>query len=222
MKRSLLLSVSSLLLAMLLGVSLCLPWFHLPILGWTVPAPAWNRAGLVCFALSGLLVIRAVAGWPFRWPVRIATPIALYYWWASLEAVKTWGAKNLAPAQLKLAAVNQTLSRLGGESVTVYEPALWRSLEPQHGWHLAGLSLFLIGLLSVLDGPRSLLCSACQTKAKESDHFCHCCGHTLTISPGCRNCGGKPHPQDTFCRHCGSKFEDRARENEIAPCPFID
>lgn len=204
---------------MVLGVAICLPWFQLPILGWTIPAPAWNKAGLACFALSGVLVMRTVAGWFFRWPVRMVTPVAFYYWWESLEAVKTWGAKHLAPAQLKLAPVNQTLSTLGGEGVTVYEPALWRSLEPQYGWHLAGLSLLSIGLLTAFDGPRSVVCSACQAKAKETDNFCHACGDTLTTSVGCRNCGGKPLVQDAYCRHCGDKFGALPRAEQLSSAP---
>jgi len=191
--------------ALTLSISLLIPWFRLPVLGWEIPAPAWNRAGLACLVLAGFHLLRAVGGPPFRWLVRIATLPALYFWWVSPEWAKAWGARHLAPAQLKLAPLNNALARLGGDTLELYKPPLWKTLEPQTGWYVAGGTLILTLLLTSFDGPNRLTCSSCKGTFTEDDRFCGECGEALKGGPHCGHCGEELNPNDKFCRRCGTE-----------------
>lgn len=204
--RATLFSLGHLLLATALGLTVFLPWFELPLLGWSVPAPAWNRAGLSFLLLTGLLMLRVVGGYPFRWVVRLALVPALLSWWKAPELVREWGGQTLAPLQLRLNAVNQTLSSLGAETITVYEPALWRTLAPGWGWKVAGLTLVAISLLTFFDGARRPTCSACRAETGETDHHCYACGESLGKLRYCSNCGSPETQGDTYCRCCGTRW----------------
>ena len=199
------LSLLSLFLASCLLLSLCLPWFELPILGWSVPAPAWNKAGLASATLSVFLFLRGVGGWKVRWMVRLALIPAAYCWWTSLVEVKAWGARHLGSAQLEFSSINSTLAKLGVETITIYDASKWRALQPTFGWYAAGLCMLLIALVTSLDGPRRRACSECTLPAQDSDRFCHGCGQTLQSSLGCRNCGAFMQDEDRFCRLCGAE-----------------
>jgi Double zinc ribbon len=208
MTRKRILGILFLLLGGLLTVSLCLPWFHLPLFSWSVPTPAWNYGGLACFCLACCCLLRGVGGSTFRWLLRLVVLPSWYFWWQSTQQMKAWGAANLAPAQLKLSTVNDTLARLGAETVSLYDPIAWKGLEPDSGWYLTGGCLAVVSILTLLDGPKFLACPGCRAKAGDSDSFCFSCGHSLKSSPGCRNCGSRIGPEDKFCRTCGSGLPD--------------
>ena len=159
-----------------------------------------------CLIVASFLYLRAIGGYPIRWLVRVAVPPALYFWWFSLEEMRSWGTQNLAPAQLKLSTVNGTLSKLGGTPVTIYEPALWRSLEPSWGWKAAGVCLALTALFAVLDGPRIPKCGSCGASGRDGESFCHECGEGFGPIHGCKNCGHKPGKGDSYCGRCSFKL----------------
>lgn len=192
-------------MAAALVVAVCLPWFELPLFGWKVPTPAWNRAGLACFVAACGLALRGVAGAGARWLVRALLPVAGYYWWTSLSLTRDWAAQSLGPIQLKLSPVNQALSKLGAEPVSVYEPSAWKALVPGPGWYASGAILLLSLLLTLLDGPWKRKCGTCQALVVEGDGFCHQCGEALSGTAKCGNCANRMKPDDKFCRACGQK-----------------
>lgn len=200
--------VAFLILATALTVAVCLPWFFLPILGWSIPVPAWSRAGAACLALAATLLLRTVGGYKFRWAIRLALLPSIYFWLTSAEAVKMWGAQHLGPAQLKLAKVNAALSTMGTETISLYEAPLWRNLEPQLGWHLTGVVFLATMLLTLMDGPVRRVCPCCQQEAWADDRFCRACGESLTESAGCPNCGSERDPSDKFCHSCGHEVKE--------------
>ncbi|MFA5504323.1 MAG: zinc ribbon domain-containing protein [Vulcanimicrobiota bacterium] len=202
MRFRLVLSLLAAFLGTALAVSVFLPWFHLPILGLSIPTPAWGKAGVACLAAASTLFLRALGGSALRWLVRPALIPAAYFWWTSLEQMQAWGARSLAPAQLKLATVNQGLGSLGGEPITLYEPALWRGLEPSYGWQVAGAILVLSALFTLFDGPRMPHCGSCNKRGREGDSFCFQCGQAFSEQPVCSNCGQTAIEGDAFCRHC--------------------
>lgn len=187
-----------------LAVSVFIPWFELPILGLSVPTPAWNKGGVACLVLASILYLRALGGFPLRWLVRLTVLPTAYFWWQSVEQMKSWGVKNLAPAQLKLSTVNSAMTKLGAERVTLYEPSLWKSLEPSYGWKAAGFLLLVTAVVTVLDGPRIRKCQSCGQKGRGGDSFCFQCGMALTDARLCGNCGGALQAGDSFCRHCAA------------------
>ena len=191
-----------------------MPWFELPILGLTVPTPAWNKGGVACLILASILYLRAIGGLPVRWLVRPAVLPAAYFWWQSVDQMKAWGARNLAPAQLKLSAVNSAMTKFGGERVNLYEPALWKGLKPSYGWKAAGILLLFTAVVTLLDGPRTPKCGACGKKGAEGDSFCFHCGKALAEAVVCRNCGEKLRQGDSFCRKCATPAHTSTRRKE--------
>jgi hypothetical protein len=208
MKRARAVGLLSLVSASLLFMAVCVPWFDIPVLGWQVPAPAFNRAGLACIALACVLLIRSIGGTIFRWGVRAGLLPSIYYWWHSLAEVKAWGAEYLATAQLKLSPVNQMLARMGTETITLYNAPEWRALEPTHGWYGAGGVLFFVLLLTAFDGTVKRHCLSCKAQTRENDSFCGGCGKALDSVPKCRNCGAGTESEDDFCRRCGQAQEE--------------
>lgn len=204
-------SVSA-LLGTLLAISVVLPWFELPILGYMLPAPAWSKAGIACFVLAALLFLRAVLGAPLRWLVRPALIPSVYLWWNSVQATRAWGAETLAPAQIKLVSVNRTLTTLGGDDIRLYDPALWKNLEPSFGWKFAGVVLFSIGVATLLDGSFRRKCQSCGTKGRDQDSFCCKCGQSLTQATVCGNCGETARDGDNYCRHCSKSLRLEAQD----------
>lgn len=190
----------------MLTVSVCLPWFQLPILGWQIPTPGWSRAGLACLLFASLFLFRMLTGYWARWLLRAAILPSLYFWFKAPAGVKAWAAYNLAPTQLKLAPVNQALSSLGGETISLYEPVLWRALQPQFGWYLAGASLGLALLYTLLDGPICRKCLGCAAELNSEDAFCASCGTVVGSWCGCTNCGHRGESTDRFCRRCGQEM----------------
>lgn len=195
------------LLCLPLGFALCasvaLPWFHLPILGQSVPAPAWNSLGLGLLLLGGLHLLRAFNAPGVVWAIRILLPWALYRWWTIEEAYRLWGKSMLASLQLRFTTINQALTTLGLDGISVFDASLWREMQPGWGWKLAGLSLFLSVLITLLDWPSRTRCPACRVKVQPEDPFCHGCGCRFPEVPGCSGCGRRPARGDKFCRSCG-------------------
>ena len=189
---------------------ICLPWFRIPVFEWSIPTPAWNRAGLACFALACLLMLRSIGGAAFRWPIRVLVFPAAYFCWESLAQMKVWGTRHLGSVQLDLATINQGLSSLGMEPVTVYDALAWKSLQPDYGWYGTGWTLLLVSVLTWADGPRFASCPRCSSLTNREDGYCFSCGESLRQVPGCTNCGSPAGPEDSFCRVCG----DELRKNK--------
>lgn len=193
-----------------LGFALCasvaLPWFHLPVLGWSVPAPAWNGLGLALFILGGLHILRSLNLTAVAWLIRPILPWAIYRWWHSEEVFRLWGKATLAPLQMRLAPLNLALSSLGGKEMELFEAPLWRELAPGWGWTLAGVSLVLALVLTLLDWPSRTRCPDCKVKVQPEDPFCNGCGHRFPDVPGCTGCGRTPHHGDKHCRSCGREL----------------
>lgn len=189
-----------------LGVAVVLPWFTLPLLGWSVPIPAWNALGLLLMVLAGLQILRALGLAPLAWAVRMLTPWALYKWWGAPEQFRLWGKATLAPMQMKLSGVNSTLSTLGAETVTVFDPTLWREVVPGWGYKLAGASLLLSLVVSWLDWPARTDCPFCKVTVSPEDPCCHGCGHRFPEVPACPQCGRAPQDGDRHCRACGTSL----------------
>jgi hypothetical protein len=156
--------------------------------------------------IASMLFLRAIGGWPIRWLIRVSLPPAIYFWWFSVDTMKAWGAENLAPAQLKLSTVNSALAKLGGTPVTLYEPALWKGLEPSWGWKAAGVTLLLTALFTVVDGPRISKCAGCGEKGRDGDSFCHKCGESLAEIQACTNCGHRVQKDDVHCGRCSASL----------------
>ena len=137
--------------AFALPLTLCLPWFYIPLLTWSFPLPAWNRAGVICLVVSMTLFARFLGGAKFRWPLRVFTSMALFFWWGSLASVKAWGASHLGAAQLGLSKFNMALATLGAETVSLYNASKWKQLSPAIGWYLTGALLISTLLFSLWD-----------------------------------------------------------------------
>lgn len=196
----------SLLLAFAAFCSVALPWFDLPVLGWSVPAPAWNRTGLLLLALSAAQMTRSL-GWRFgKWLVRILVFPIGYYWWGSEAAFLKWGTGTLAPIQLKLVAINGILSKFSVDSIDVFEARHWKNLEAGPGWYLTGATLALTLALTALDHYQPSRCSKCRARVGDSDAHCCQCGHKVREVKGCPECGRFPEPRDKFCRDCGQEI----------------
>ena len=193
----------SLPLAFTLCASVALPWFHLPILGQSVPAPAWNVLGLGLFFLGGLHLMRAVGVPGVAWLIRLVLPWAIYRWWTIETAYLQWGKATLAALQLRLSPVNQGLITLGLDPLSVFEVSQWQNMPPGWGWKLAGGSLCAAAVVTVLDWPVRTRCPACRARVAPEDPFCHGCGHRFPEVPACEGCGRKPAGGDKFCRSCG-------------------
>lgn len=187
-------------------------------MGWSVPAPAWNRAGFFLLLLVLSHTLRAAGGGLFRWFVRLSLLPATYYWWTSRQAVENWGIKTFGPVQLKLSGVNAALSRLGVEPVELFVAREWRSLEPQFGWYLAGGGLFLTLLGAVLDRSDVDRCSDCEAMVEEGDRFCRQCGRALTSKRLCSSCASELCAEDRFCRRCGrdSSLKQESSEDDVS------
>jgi hypothetical protein len=191
-----------------LGFSLCvsvgLPWFELPLLGWSVPTPAWNALGLGLLALGNLHVLRALNMPGMSWGIRLLLPWVIYRWWGSQQQFRDWGKATLAPVQLKLSGVNDTLSTLGLDGVSIYDPVLWRDVQPGWGYTVAGASLLMAILVTAIDQPPRTRCPSCRAVISPEDPCCHGCGKSFPEIPGCRQCGRPPQKNDRFCRSCGT------------------
>ncbi len=183
-----------------------MPWFHLPVLGWSVPAPAWNSLGLGLLVLGGLHLLRSLNLSAAAWLIRLLLPWALYRWWQSEEVCRLWGKAALAPLQMRLSPLNTALSSLGAREIEVFEASLWRELAPGLGWKFAGVSLLIALLLTIFDWPSRTRCPECRSKVLPEDPFCHGCGQHFPDVPGCVGCGRKPYSQDKFCRSCGREI----------------
>lgn len=209
--------VVSLMLSVALALSVCLPWYRLPIMGWDVPAPPWNVAGLTLFVLSGLLFLRGVAGAWFRWAVRAAWLPSVYLWWQSLESTRTWGIKTLAPLQLKLSGLNVALGQLGAPEVEIFRVQAWKSLAPAFGWHLAGGCLTATLIFTLIDAAHMGKCGGCGARVSPEDSFCHACGQAQRDGPRCSRCARAVKKEDAFCRDCGQPVSDsgEVRSGEV-------
>lgn len=197
----------SLALAFAAFCSVILPWFKLPVLGWGVPAPAWNRTGLLLLALAACQLSRALGWSGAKWMVRLVCLPALYLWWGSEEVFRHWGTATLAPLQLKLAALNDVLGKFSVEAVEIFEPRLWKQLETGPGWYLAGGTLVCSLLLSAFDRVKVSSCPACALKVAATDCHCPGCGHKFRDFQGCSKCGRHPQAGDKFCRDCGESVK---------------
>ena len=196
----------SLGLGFALCVSVALPWFSLPLLGWAVPTPAWNALGLALLLLGACQLLRALNLPGMPWAVRLLLPWTLWRWWTAEELFRQWGKQTFAPLQLRLSGVNQALSTVGAEPISVFDPTLWRDVEPGLGWKLAGVSLFLSLIVTLFDQPVRTRCSACQARISPEDRCCHGCGQQFPQVPGCLQCGRKPEKDDKHCRSCGREL----------------
>ena len=196
---------SHVLVSFCLVVSATLPWFELPVFGWQVPVPAWNRVGLSILILSGICLVRGLGFSFVRWPARLVLPLAAYGWWTSPEAMRDWGVSLFAPLQLKFSSINSALSHLNVEPITVFESQLWRELSTGPGFALAGLSFAALLLVTAFDHPKQRKCSACQSRVQLEDRNCHSCGALVSIGDGCRGCGKHVSKSDKHCRHCGQE-----------------
>lgn len=194
-----------LLLSICLGVSVALPWFELPLFGWQVPVPAWNKVGLAILLLSAISLVRGVGFAFMRWPLRVLLPLAAYGWWLSPAETRNWGVSLFAPLQMKFSSLNSALSQLGLEPFTVFESQLWRELNQGPGYTLAGVSFGVLLLVTALDHPKTRRCGNCQAKAKLTDKNCHACGSLIAFENGCRGCGHQLGRGDQYCRQCGEK-----------------
>lgn len=207
---------ASLALGFMLCVSVALPWFSLPLLGWSVPTPAWNTLGLGLLVLGNLHILRALRLPGVSWAIRLMLPWALYRWWGSAELFRDWGKSVLVPMQLKLSGVNETLDTLGLERLSVYDPVLWREVVPGWGYKLAGASLALAVLVTLLDQPMRTRCPACRSVVSPEDPCCHGCGQRFPDVPGCMQCGRTPQKGDRFCRSCGREL-GQTKEEATSP-----
>lgn len=202
------------ILSLLLGFSLCvavvLPWFRLPLLGWTVPTPAWNALGVGLLVLGNLHMLRALNLPGTAWAIRLLLPWALYRWWGSQELFREWGKATFVPMQLKLSGINETLDTLGVDRVTVYDPVLWREIVPGLGYQLAGFSLLLAAVVTAIDFPVRTRCPDCRSVISPEDPCCHGCGRRFPEVPGCQQCGRSPQKGDKFCRSCGNGLGPQA------------
>lgn len=171
--------------------------------GHSIPAPAWNALGLALLFLAALHLFRGLNLAGSAWAIRLVLPWALYRWWTVEESYRLWGKAILTDWQLRLAPMNSALSRLGFEGVTLFEVAEWQSMPPGWGWKLAGVSLILAVLVSLLDWPIRTRCAGCGVKVRPEDPFCHGCGIRFPEVPGCARCGRVPTKGDRFCRLCG-------------------
>lgn len=206
--RKLVQGVAGALVGFLLCLSVVLPWFHADVLGWSLPVPAWNSLGLLLLVLGNLHFLRAVGVPGVQWVIRVLLPWAVYQWWAAEEAFKLWGKQILGPAQLKLIEVNQVLTTVQLEPVTVFDPTKWRDLDPGLGWQMAGASLGLAVLLTCLEKSATIKCSGCSTRVSREDPHCHSCGHRLREIPSCPRCFRSYHKGDHFCRGCGHETQE--------------
>ncbi len=206
--RKLIQGVAGALVGFLLCLSVVLPWFHAPVMGWSLPVPAWNNLGLLLLVLGNLHFLRAVGVPGIQWGIRILLPWAIYRWWAAEEAFKLWGKQILGPAQLKLVEVNQVLTTVQLEPVTVFDPTKWRELDPGLGWQVAGVSLALALLVTCFEKSPISKCSNCSNKVSGDDPNCHHCGHRLHESPTCPRCFRSLQKGDRFCRGCGHETND--------------
>lgn len=196
------------MISMALALSVCLPWYRLPIMGWEVPAPPWNIAGLTLLVLSGLLFLRGLAGAWFRWAVRAAWLPSVYLWWQSLESTRTWGIKTLAPLQLKISGLNMALGQMGLAEVEIFRVQAWKSLTPSIGWYLAGGCLVAILVFTLMDAAYSGKCRGCGARVSPEDGFCHACGQAQGDVPRCSRCARPVEKKDAFCRDCGQPVRD--------------
>lgn len=191
-----------------LGFGLCvsalLPFFSLPLFGWSVPAPAWNALGLSLLVLGGLHVLRALNLWGTPWAIRLLLPWTIYRWWVGPEVFREWAKATLVPVQSRLMGLNDALARVGIESVTVYDPASWQVILPGWGYWLAGRCLMLAVLVTLLDYVPRGRCPDCRSQVAAEDPCCHGCGRRFPEVPGCFQCGRTPRGGDRFCRSCGT------------------
>jgi hypothetical protein len=209
------------LLNMLLGFALCvsvaLPWFSMPMLGLSVPVPAWNVLGLGLLVLGGLHLLRALELPATPWAIRLLWPWVAYRWWWSEQMFRDWAKSTLVPVQLKFSGLNAALERLGFEPISFYDPVLWRELTLGWGYQVAGGSLLLALLLTLFDGgaaglrasapgggtPATSRCPDCEVPVEPQDACCHGCGQSFQGRIGCSGCGRIPLPGDRYCRSCG-------------------
>lgn len=196
----------SLALAFSLFISVLLPWYSLPLLGWSVPTPAWNSLGLVLMVLAGMHLLRALSVPGTAWAIRFLLPWGCYGWWTSEELFRAWGKSTLAPVQLKVSGLNTALSHLGVEPLSLFDPVLWREMEAGWGAKLAGVSLLLALLITAVDRPLRSRCPHCDATVSPEDPCCHGCGHRFPEVPACGQCGRAPLSGDRFCRGCGSSL----------------
>jgi hypothetical protein len=214
--RRLAVRLASLAVGFALAVSVALPWFSLPLFGWAVPVPAWNGLGLGLLLLAGFHVLRALSFPGMAWAIRLMLPWAGYRWWGSEELFRHWGKHTFAPLQLRLSGLNQALSTVGADPVTVFDPVLWREVAPGLGWKLAGISLLLALVITALDLPVRSRCPSCRSRVGPDDRCCHGCGASFPDVPGCLGCGRRPHKGDGFCRSCGRSLVQTTQGPERA------
>lgn len=200
------LRAGSIALAFSAFCALTLPWFKLPVLGWSIPTPAWNRTGLVLLALAACHFTRGLGWGVMRWPVRLAVFPAAYLWWGSEDAFRQWGTGTLAPLQLKLSSFNRLLAKFNLETLDIFEPRLWKQLDTGPGWYLAGATLVATLVLTSLDRVQVSVCPSCSTKNQAKDCHCHVCGHKFKDFKGCSRCGRTPAKGDKYCRDCGQEY----------------
>jgi hypothetical protein len=198
---------ASLLLGCALALAVVLPWFSLPLLGWSVPIPAWNALGLALLVLGALHGGRALGLPGVAWAIRALLPWTIYRWWQAEALFRDWGKGTLAPLQLKLSGVNSALETIGAERVTVFDPVLWRDVLPGPGYKLAGLALLLGGLVTLLDWPSRTRCGTCRAVVDPEDSCCHACGGRFPEATACSQCGRSPRTGDRFCRACGGALK---------------
>ncbi len=208
LRRESTLRLTAFLSAGVLALGVCLPWYRLPVAGWHLPAPAWNQVGLLRLVTVFLLLGRALGWSSLRWGVRLTLPFGWFGWWTAEQSFRTWGATYIAPLQLRLAEVNSLLAKFNMSGVDLYEPALWRQLEPSWGWGLVGLGLLLISVQTLGDRSAVQICPGCRFKAPLGNCFCACCGHRFRPFLGCTRCAKVPLPNDRFCRACGTPAAD--------------
>lgn len=154
--------------------------------------------------LGGLHILRALGLPGIPWGIRLLLPWALYRWWGSEELFRLWGKATFAPMQLKVSGLNTALGHLGVEQLSLFDPVLWREIEPGWGVKLAGLSLLCSALVTLLDLPVRWNCHSCRAKIAPDDVCCHACGYRFPEATACHQCGRAPRKGDRFCRSCGT------------------
>lgn len=188
-------------------IATALPWYYLPVMGWEVPAPPWNRTGLALLVLGSSLALRGVAGSWVRWLVRPLLLVAATMWWHDPAEIRNWGIKSLGPLQIKLSALNVALDQFGVDGVEFFKIQAWKTLEPGWGWYSAGVILLVTGAITALDRGPNYQCPDCRVMVGGQDYFCHGCGKGLTEANLCLGCAQPVNEKDVHCRKCGRKRE---------------
>lgn len=183
-------------------------------MGWSLPTPAWNALGIGLLVLGSLHILRSLNLPGSPWAIRVLLPWTIFRWWESAESFRLWGKATFAPAQLKLSGVNQALDTLGVDQVSLYDPVLWRTIEPGWGYKLAGCSLLAAVLVTLVDWPVRTRCPGCRSVISPEDPCCHGCGRCFPEVPGCLQCGRVPQRGDRHCRSCGQSLERAAEPSK--------